>query len=179
MFDIKKTFNQFLCSLGIQSLDIQSTLSESFEIQDNFLKHDNPFEELRREIKFFFQSSEIQWLKSFVRTHPAGFRVAYEPRFVNNLYFDRKDLSSFYDTVNGVSRRAKVRLRWYGGLTDEVQAVLEFKIKKNHTQWKIRSKINKKIKLSEMSWQQIVNEIKRDLQVQDKLIFFRLCAQDY
>ena len=87
-------FAKSLCSFGIKRLGIKHNVSVSRKIPENFSKEDVLFEEPRREIKFFFQSRELSCLRTFVRTHPAGFQVAYKPRFVNNLYFDREDLGS-------------------------------------------------------------------------------------
>jgi hypothetical protein len=51
---------------------------------------------------------------AMVRRHPVGFIEAYLPRMVNNIYLDSPGLNSFFDHINGVSNRAKTRVRWYG-----------------------------------------------------------------
>ena len=65
--------------------------------------------------------------------HPEGFKVAHQPRIVNNLYLDTVDLKSFNDNLSGISERLKLRLRWYGEIENMVivNPVLEMKIKKN------------------------------------------------
>lgn len=65
-----------------------------------------------------------------VRQHPALFTEIYEERFINNIYFDSYDLKSYCDNVDGLSRRIKIRIRWYGDLFGHVKDPhLELKIK--------------------------------------------------
>ncbi len=89
--------------------------------------------EYRYELKLANDSISPAQARSWLRLHPEGFRVAYPPRIVNNLYFDTVDLQSFNDNLSGISNRRKLRLRWYGptGISLLSDPVLELKIKKN------------------------------------------------
>jgi hypothetical protein len=41
-------------------------------------------------------------------------------------------MSSYWDNVSGLSKRVKVRIRWYGDLYGHIQSpILEFKIRNN------------------------------------------------
>jgi hypothetical protein len=55
-------------------------------------------------------------VEALVRLHPALFRAAYPPRWVNNVYLDTAALAAFHDNQDGLARRRKVRVRWYGEL---------------------------------------------------------------
>lgn len=75
---------------------------------------------LRYERKFVIAHMSRQQVERRLRLHPAGFREIYSPRFVNNVYFDTPSLQNYRDSVEGVTHRRKVRIRWYGDLFGEV-----------------------------------------------------------
>ena len=83
----------------------------------------------RYERKLHVTGEPLWRAEAVLRTHPAIFRVLYEPRWVNNVYFDDAGDRAYYDNVEGVASRLKVRIRWYGELLGEVQPTLELKIK--------------------------------------------------
>ena len=92
----------------------------------------------RYERKFLISELTREEVQALIKTHPAIFREIYHPRYVNNIYFDTVDMGSYFDNVNGAFDRAKVRIRWYGGLFGAIEKpVLEFKIKKGHLGAKI------------------------------------------
>lgn len=67
-----------------------------------------------------------------LKMHPFAFKETYEQRRVNNIYFDSPDLQSFRSNVDGLKRRYKIRIRWYGEtFTKEAKAVLEVKKKED------------------------------------------------
>lgn len=86
---------------------------------------------LRYERKFLAEPMSLAEALALVRRHPALFREAYPPRSVNNIYLDSPALRDYYDHIQGVACRSKMRIRWYGscGVTVE-QPVLERKIKR-------------------------------------------------
>jgi SPX domain protein involved in polyphosphate accumulation len=100
-----------------------------------------------------------------------GFRTAYPSRIVNNIYFDNVDLSSYQENLSGKSSRTKVRLRWYGDTFDPTEAFLELKIKRNKLGWKIHNKVLFKKKLSQMSWNEIRENIKSQIDNNFQLYF--------
>ncbi len=85
----------------------------------------------RYEIKLLRPAHQLGLVRSWVRIHPAGFDVAYPPRRVNSLYLDTHQLSSLSDNLAGVSRRQKLRLRWYGEQWADTPPVLELKCRRN------------------------------------------------
>lgn len=66
-----------------------------------------------------------------VKQNQAFFTSVYQPRRVNNIYFDTPGLDCFFDNLFGNGNRWKCRLRWYGNVFGAIESpVLEFKIKK-------------------------------------------------
>lgn len=92
----------------------------------------------RFERKFFVEELTFHELEAMVRLHPALFREVYPWRWVNNLYLDSPELSSYFENVAGIADRMKVRIRWYGDLRQAVERpVLELKIKRGLTGTKL------------------------------------------
>jgi hypothetical protein len=74
------------------------------------------------ENKFFFHLNK----------HPFLFEKSYDDRYVNNIYFDTPSMNSYWDNVIGLSKRIKVRIRWYGDARGYIQCpILELKIRNN------------------------------------------------
>lgn len=89
------------------------------------------YEHARYERKFLVRDLDRRQVRALIRRHPALFHEPYPPRWVNNLYLDTEELDAYFDNVNGIEARTKVRIRWYGALTGFVaQPILEFKIKR-------------------------------------------------
>ena len=87
-------------------------------------------ETYRYERKFFISDLTRQEILTRIKLHPAMFSEIYHERFVNNIYFDSVTLENYYDSVDGVQRRRKCRIRWYGALFGAIEKpVLELKIK--------------------------------------------------
>lgn len=71
-------------------------------------------------------------IESIIKTHPAIFMETYPKRYVNNIYFDTNSMSHYFDNIDGIGKRLKVRIRWYGDLFGFINKnALELKIKKN------------------------------------------------
>ncbi len=81
----------------------------------------------RFETKYVADGSLYHDVVHWLRMHPAGFRILYPPRWVNSVYFDNAELASYDENLAGVSRRAKLRLRWYGDKELPSRGVLEVK----------------------------------------------------
>lgn len=90
----------------------------------------NQEEQLRHERKFLIGNYSASEVEQFLKFHPACFKEIYHKRTVNNIYFDTLAFESYYENVEGDSKRVKARIRWYGNLFGEVKSsVLELKIK--------------------------------------------------
>jgi len=91
---------------------------------------DQPLEELRYERKFLVDELDSHHVRALVKLHPMMFVQPYPPRYVNNIYLDSEDLVNYMENVDGVEKRRKVRLRWYGDLLgDSPKTMLEFKLR--------------------------------------------------
>jgi hypothetical protein len=87
-------------------------------------------ENLRYEYKMTADKTLLPDVLSLIRQHKAMFRLKYQNRVVNNIYFDTPSLSSYHAHVGGAALREKKRIRWYGTPTDIIEnPVLERKIK--------------------------------------------------
>lgn len=85
----------------------------------------------RYERKFLAEGISVEQVHSIIKLHPAMFVMAYPARFVNNLYLDTEEMGNYFDNVDGVENRQKVRIRWYGDLFGEIlKPVLELKVKR-------------------------------------------------
>jgi hypothetical protein len=84
----------------------------------------------RIEKKFFLNNLETKAIELVIKVNPFLFSEIFNQRFVNSLYLDTYELSSYHDNVDGNSKRFKVRVRWYGNLFGLIEKpVLELKIK--------------------------------------------------
>jgi hypothetical protein len=122
------------------------------------LSRSEPTTGLRYELKLVCDPHRLAQARSWIRLHPAGFVVAYPPRRVNSLYLDTPHLSSFDESLAGVSERQKLRLRWYGEGVREIKPVLEFKQKRNLLGRKKRVQLPCKLDLTS-SWREILGAV--------------------
>ncbi len=87
-------------------------------------------EHYRHERKFYIEDLQARDVEQILRAHPAFFSEIYHQRAVNNIYFDSPLYGAYLDNVNGVCRRIKARIRWYGELFGHVaEPVLELKLR--------------------------------------------------
>lgn len=85
----------------------------------------------RFERKYHITRVPTAEIEHWVRRCPAMFHEAFPPRFVNNIYFDSPGLSAYFQNLDGLAARTKLRIRWYGALLGPIaKPVLEFKIKR-------------------------------------------------
>ena len=99
--------------------------------------------EYRYERKFCLNGVMLHEIENIIKLHPSIFRKIYYERDINNIYFDTTGLSSFKENIDGVSRRQKTRIRWYGDLFGANNSpVMEIKNKIGALGWKDRFKLN-------------------------------------
>jgi len=86
----------------------------------------------RYERKFYIEGVDRERVELMVKLHPALFREIYHERRVNNIYFDSFNFHHYFDNLDGIDRRIKVRIRWYGDTFNLVESpILELKLKHN------------------------------------------------
>ena len=88
------------------------------------------------------KSKKINFL-NFLYDNKAS--TLYEKRLVNSIYFDNNDFEIYYDSVEGLSPRKKIRLRYYGEPNHNLEDKKIF-LEKKFTNYSGRSKISKEIR---------------------------------
>ena len=84
----------------------------------------------RFERKFYIEKFSKYDVLQIIKQNPYMFSEVYEPRFVNNIYFDSINLNSLNQNINGLSNKRKIRIRWYGRFfNSNIKAKLELKNK--------------------------------------------------
>jgi hypothetical protein len=85
----------------------------------------NPY---RFELKVPLEGREYELFYHWLRQAGLATSPVYPDRRVNSVYLDSADLGDYQDNVAGISRRGKLRLRWYDQRLQDM--VLEFKNKR-------------------------------------------------
>ncbi len=99
-------------------------------------------------------------VETWVRLHPAHWRVTYPPRQVNNIYFDSPDLQDMNANLSGVGQREKLRLRWYGPDNTHVSVGhLELKCKEGAVGWKRFAPFIGTLALAEETWPTLLDTL--------------------
>jgi len=89
-------------------------------------------EDLRYEKKFVISTLDLHELEHLIKTNSAMFSEIFYERTINNIYFDTLGLNNYNENLDGVSRRLKIRIRWYGEMFTKLKKpILELKIKNN------------------------------------------------
>ncbi len=115
----------------------------------------------RYEIKIPLPAHWLADVESWVRLHPAQWRVTYPPRQVNNVYFDTARYAGLNANLSGVGERDKLRLRWYGTDTARITAAnLERKHKQSTVGWKAISPVAEVFDLAETPWRALVRDVR-------------------
>ena len=125
--------------------------------------------EYRYERKSYITELSEYEVEDILRTHPAIFSEAFIQRYVNNIYFDSFSFNNYYDNIEGITDRIKIRVRWYGNLFGAIdKPTLEIKIKKGL----LGKKISMPIKPFFLNKDTSVGDIlASNAQLQDSLMF--------
>ena len=92
--------------------------------------------EIRVEKKFVFGKFKEDYLEKVLLLN--GFSRTYSPRNISSIYLDTLTFDFAKDNINGVSKRKKIRFRWYNN--DFTNIYLEEKNKQNFL---VKKNINK------------------------------------
>ena len=92
----------------------------------------NNFDEYRNEIKYLLYGVSRKTLFIQYKLSSLLLSKSYSDRWVNNIYFDNINLDLFNQSIEGISKRTKVRLRWYGDFHNLENPLLELKSKSGH-----------------------------------------------
>jgi len=120
----------------------------------------DPSRDARFEIKFAHPEARLPDVRAQVQLNSAGFVRQHAPRQVNNIYFDTEELTSIVMNEDGIGRRLKTRLRWYGdNLASTAGGVIELKSKSGQHGWKERYPIPRSSNLEQSSWHDVWGEV--------------------
>ncbi|MFM9950192.1 MAG: VTC domain-containing protein [Saprospiraceae bacterium] len=87
---------------------------------------------MRYERKYKVERLERAALEQMILVHPVAFEKAFPDRQINNVYWDTLNWDNAQDSLNGVSMRTKIRVRWYGAIENLIKnPVLEIKSRSN------------------------------------------------
>lgn len=87
---------------------------------------------MRYERKYRIEGVNRALILQSLRMHPAALRPIYQPRQINNIYFDTPGFITYKDNVVGQATRLKFRVRWYGKqIRFAENPKLEIKIRNN------------------------------------------------
>ena len=91
----------------------------------------NELSDYRYERKFSLPGLSKQEIERIIKFLPGFFSEIFYERLINNIYLDTFNNTSYFDNINGLRDRKKVRIRWYGDLFGIIEKpILEFKMKK-------------------------------------------------
>ena len=123
----------------------------------------------RYETKFVAQQADFFRFKNWLMLNPMGFSSQYQPRIVNNIYFDNIDCDSYWENLTGCASRTKIRLRWYGNDLQTRKATLEIKSKRNRLGFKQSNPIEFEYPLGTIDFRDMVATILDQLSGDAKL----------
>ena len=84
----------------------------------------------RYERKFYLSGEDYDFVRMLILNNPASFRNVFYPRMINNIYLETPGFDYFYDNVNGLQLRKKIRIRWYDEtFAHQKKLTLEYKLK--------------------------------------------------
>lgn len=121
-----------------------------------------PVDDLRYEVKMTAPESYAPRLDSLLRLHPCALSRLHPPRWVNNVYFDSRELSRLNQNYAGIFDRCKLRYRWYGQEMGGGNGHIELKIKHGRLGWK-QSYSCPPVSLRTMPWRKIVDLVQHSL----------------
>lgn len=110
-----------------------------FNNKNKISKHNNSNSDggknnlLRYEKKYVVTELNSLEIETLIKHNPAMFLETFSERKINNIYLDTADLTNYQEHISGISKRLKVRIRWYGETFGLVSSpILEIKIKNNN-----------------------------------------------
>jgi hypothetical protein len=122
----------------------------------------------RVEIKFALPRADLGKLETILEVNCR--RISYRNRTsrVKSLYFDDARLSACHENLDGSSRRAKLRLRWYDAEFPRGELFLEIKRRVGQATTKERHRVDLADSFESVSTRETVNALSRALPRQQK-----------
>ena len=93
----------------------------------------------RIEKKLFIKKQQLTEFKKFL--FKKDVKQIYKPRIVESIYFDNSDKKIYFDSLEGLSPRKKIRIRYYPEKKND-EYFLEYKISSVEGRFKKKNKIS-------------------------------------
>jgi hypothetical protein len=119
----------------------------------------DPTTQHRSEIKFLLPHADLGKIRSILEVNCRRIRHDGPISLVSSLYFDDASLGAYRENLDGVGKRAKVRLRWYDQRDKEGRLHFEVKRRTDLTMDKDRLAILSRTPLPSLTFQDILREL--------------------
>ena len=84
----------------------------------------------RYERKYKVKGIDEYAIEELLKSNKVRLKSIYKARQINNIYMDTDDYDYYFENINGINKRKKIRIRWYENLFGEINPQLEIKLKK-------------------------------------------------
>jgi hypothetical protein len=132
-------------------------------------------DEPRLELKLPLANRTPAAVWASIRRHPAGFERLHPPRWIGNVYFDTPSLACLRTSLEGVSRRVKLRLRWYDDGDIQGRGQLEWKWRAGRSGWKWTLPVAWEGALAKQRWSELRARLREELDGRRRASFDALC----
>lgn len=116
----------------------------------------DPLANMRHEYKFVYRNCDPRKIETILEVNNKPVFHAGKESLVNSIYFDTPDLISFHENLGGISKRFKLRLRWYDAELPRTLCFFEVKRRINRVIAKERYPIALSRPLHVMNLKQLV-----------------------
>ena len=138
-----------------------------------YIWNPSPMTEPRHELKYVYDGARSYSLQQELVVDGFALRRSYPDRVVRNVYFDTVGLSCYAESLAGVSKRSKLRLRWYGEMTNAESATVEVKRRLNQLGWKDQYRVGA-LTFDKGNWRLLRQRLRSALPPKAWLLFDRL-----
>lgn len=114
----------------------------------------------RCEIKFALPGADVGKISAILGANARRETFGRTPvSQVNSIYFDDASLSACHESISGIGRRSKVRLRWYDRPLPDDRLFFELKSRRNQVSWKERVPISAQGPLAARPYPDLLRQI--------------------
>lgn len=128
-------------------------------------------QDYRFEVKIPIPINRLTEVQIWLLQHSLMFKCHYAPRYVNSLYLDTPLLTRYEENLSGISQRKKVRVRWYGDISNADNAKLEFKHRQAGKGFKISYHAALDLKRCYPIWDTVLTSMYRQLSFEAQLLW--------
>jgi len=126
--------------------------------------------DFRYEIKYVLNESKFSHMFNLIKHH--GFKKHHPPRTVSSLYFEDYNFSSVKDNLSGISKRKKLRLRWYDDNTKPPFLEIKKRSGRIGSKVKIITSFKNGDEVEKMNSREISNTLKCKNKVHNEFIIY-------